>query len=190
MFRSNQKMLMVVGIAAVMATTFFYTLSFGNSKAEGFFQQRAAVYATLSKQMESVPPGVKTRLPPSLETLRKTPRPIEESHIRHVIQRTDWNSVGNFSLLLDLDETVLVRGEQGSSETMAAAKLLQHYFGCLASHGLVSRSRSLVVGSLQSASAVWVSADDSLLIEGTIFVSPKEKQAIVTGLIREQLSRR
>lgn len=190
MFRSNQKMLMVVGIAVVMAIALFYPLSFGNSTAEGFFQQRAAVYATLSKQMEFVPPGVKTRLPPKLETLRKTPRPIDESHIRSVIQRTDWNSVSNFSLLLDLDETVLVPGEQGSSETMAAAKLLQHYFGGLANQGLVSRSRSLVVGSLQSASAVWVSADESLLIEGTIFVSPAEKQAIVTGLIREQLPRR
>ena len=190
MLRSHQKTLMAVGIAAVIATAIFYTLSFGNSKAEGFFQQRAAVYATLSEQMEFAPPGVKTRLPPRLETLRKTPRPIEESHIRSVIQKTDWSSVGNFSLLLDLDETVLAPGQQGNSETMAAAKLLQHYFGGLANQGLVSRSRGVVVGSLQSASAVWVSADDSLLVEGTIFVSPAEKQAIVTGLIREQWPRR
>lgn len=190
MLRSNPKTLIVVGIAAVMATTLFYTLSFGSSKAEGFFQQRAAVYATLSKQMEFAPSGVKTRLPPTLETLGETPRPVKESHIRSVLQRGDWNSVGNFSLLLDLDETVLVPGKQGSSETMAAAKLLQHYFGGLANQGLVSRLRGVVVGSLQSASAVWVSADDSLLVEGTIFVSPAEKQAIVTGLIREQWPRR
>lgn len=189
MLRSNQKSLMVVGIAAVMAIAFFYSLSFGSSKGKDFFQRRAAVYATLRKQMESVPPGVTTLLPPSLETLRETPRSVEESHIRSVIQQGDWSAVGNFSLLLDLDETVLVPGKQGSSETMAAAKLLKHYFGGLANQGLVSRSRSLVTGSLQSASEAWVSADDVLFIEGTVFVSPAEKQAIVTGVIREQLPR-
>ena len=183
----SRDLLIVVGVAALIAITLLFGRSFAAYTHSGFFQQRASIFAELQSRIQQEPAGTTIILPPNDESRQETIPHADESHVRRVVRQQEWNSTSTFTLLVNLDEAVLPPEEQGNSKTMAATKLLEHYFGGLGAHGLARRNGGVTAGILQMASECWASADELIFVEGTVFVAPTEKQAIVKGVIRERL---
>lgn len=185
----TRKQLTAAAVAIFALALWFGRTSAGPS-ASDFFQHRAAILAELQSRILQPPSGVQVVLPPTKHSPQEAISHAKESHILHVLKRQDWSGVNTFSLLLNLDETVLHAAEQGNSHTMTATKLMEHYFSGLTQHGLEKRGNGFTVGLAQMAAGSWASAGDLLVVEGTVFVAPQEKQAIVKGVIRERLPSR
>jgi hypothetical protein len=90
-----------------------------------------------------------------------------------------------------LNDAALPKDKQASSETMTAIVLLNHYFAELTKLGLRTRgSPGIVVGEIQLATKEWFQdPDHSISVQGTVFVSPESKKAIVIGTVRERLAK-
>lgn len=158
--------------------------------ADHFFQLRAAVNQRLKETIAQPLDGTKYALPASKEqfdlALRLFP---DREFIEHVTKSEEFRGGSSATLVLNLDEELLAKHNQGSSKTMTATVLLNHYLQGLEKLGFRSPgSPGATMSAVQMASNVrFIEGDPSIVVEATVFVAPQERQAIVTLHVRERL---
>ncbi|QDV74871.1 hypothetical protein [Botrimarina mediterranea] len=177
-------------VIAVAVAMIVYREAAASSRVDDGVRFRNAINATLHASVNTQPQGVAVILPPTNDKLAGFVNPLsDEAHIRSVLNQRDWQESSQFQLLLELTPSALPAEKQGSSETMAATVLLNHYFGGLEKIGLSRRgSQGVVIGKVQSSRNEWHDPMGNFYVDGAVFVSPESKQAIVIGHIRAHLS--
>src|SRR5262245_46320034 len=118
--------LFITVVAAVMV----HRVAFAFGSTADFFKLRRSVYTLLQEQTTTPIEGVTIKLPPTGNMQRRIVKQVPpDAHIQSVVRQRDWLSSSSFQFVLDLDDSVLPVEKQGSSATMAATTLLNHYFG-------------------------------------------------------------
>ncbi|WP_146119158.1 hypothetical protein [Blastopirellula marina] len=158
--------------------------------ADHFFELREAVNKRLKETISKPLEGTTYALPASKEqfdlALHLFP---DREFIEHVTKSEEYRGGTSATLVLNLDKELLAKHEQGSSKTMTATVLLNHYLQGLEKLGFRSPgSPGATMSAVQMASNVrFIEGDPSIVVEATVFVAPQERQAIVTLHARERL---
>ena len=173
-------MLIVITISCSNHSRRSYSLS-------PFLKDRNATRDYLNRSFISVPEGA------YLTKLSNKKHPFRanwpgDSHIRNVAKRQQWSSHGHHHFTLDLSEALLSSHEQGNSNIMTAARLLNHYFAGLSNLGFRNMGSPHVLSSypVQYASNAWFKEHRSnISIVGSVYVDIEEKTALVAVDISE-----
>lgn len=182
-----------IGIVVGITTTKVLNQAAAASQSTSqFLETRDSVYSLLNDRLRAPFRGVTILLPaaPSAEGKVLNPFP-EPSHIQQILREQAWQGSAMFQMLLELDESAMPASGEASSNTLAATVLLEHYFSELENLGLRRRgSPGVVMGKVQSSRNEWYSDEgQSITVQGTVFVAPDSKQAIVTVTVHERLAK-
>jgi hypothetical protein len=185
-------LLLATFFGGIVVVAIIYEAAFASSTAPDFYQIRKSVYAALHEGVNKPIEGAAINLPLSKSSLNRLAKPFpNDAHIENIVRENDWHGDCFFQFLLDLEDSAMPVDKQINSETMTATVVLNHYFGSLEKLGLRRRgSAGVVMSKIQSAQNEWFSEPDhAISVEGIVFVSPEEKQAVVIGVIRERFSK-
>jgi len=178
-------------VIAVTVALFAYREADASSRVDDAIRLRNAINTALQTGASTPPRGVAIILPPGEDKLAGLVNPLlDDAHVRNILSQRDWQESSQFQLLLDLTPAALPTEKQGSSETMTATGLLNHYFGELDKIGLTRRgSPGVVMSRVQSSCNEWHDPLGNFSVQGTVFVSPESQQAVVIGQIRAHLTK-
>ncbi len=154
---------------------------------ESFLKDRYAARSFLEKSFAVIPEGA------SLTKLSKKQDAFDadypgDAHIRSVVKRQRWTSHSHYQFTLDLSEAMLSSHNQGSSDTMVATELLNHFFAGLSKLGFRNQGspNTLLTDPVRYASNVWYKEhSNNISISGSVFVAIKDRAALVVVDISE-----
>jgi hypothetical protein len=116
------------------------------------------------------------------------PRFPGDEHIRSVLKRQRWAGHKQYHFALDLSDAILSSTDQGSSNTMVATRILDHYFSGLSKCGFRNQGSPnvLVDDDIQYAGNVWYrEGSNNISVFGTVYVDRNEKSALVVMNLSE-----